>query len=429
MYRFLVAVKLSLMCAMAAHAGELQNFFVAPLTTELHRATVSADADAYAVVNCNGLIANDEPDLSKFDKDGFLAALVNAADKRKKLRLVCRYQVPANFGTDLRQRLNKQLKQVCREAGYETISATEMSTSADWRSEFQNVLSFDQPLHANESLFENELVRAYPIQTQLSKHVHGDADCMVKVFHPIDGHTTGISTELASSIRQFVEQSNLGNREAILFKLSSTEAGSERVDELFNARRPPQKPDTDIPVILDLYKSSVAEYKPSAAMELALNLGFERIVYSHSPGGGAPELLVGKEAPSFNLPTLDGGQLDLHEFRAGRPALVTFWGLACGPCRIEAPHLTQLHQRHGQDFAIVAVNGYDDDRDSVAKYVANDELSHPIVLNGGSTADESYHVGAYPTTFWLDRDGTVIEYEVGFTSAKRLENHVLRLME
>ena len=36
----------------------------------------------------------------------------------------------------------------------------------------------------------------------------------------------------------------------------------------------------------------------------------------------------------------------------------------------------------------------------------------------------TFRVGAYPTTFWVDRSGKVVDYEVGFDSNKRLEERV-----
>ncbi len=76
----------------------------------------------------------------------------------------------------------------------------------------------------------------------------------------------------------------------------------------------------------------------------------------------------------------------------------------------------------------MAINGYDDDRESVLKYVDDAGLKHPIVLEGGKVAVDLFHVGAYPTSFWVKSDGTVLDYEVGFHSLERLERRVKSLM-
>ena len=87
-----------------------------------------------------------------------------------------------------------------------------------------------------------------------------------------------------------------------------------------------------------------------------------------------------------------------------------------------------MHKKYGQEFSIVAVNGYNDDREAVAKYVTKASLTHPIVLQGQTVSDDLYHAGAYPTTFWVDRNGTIVDYEIGFASSKRLEDRIVNLL-
>ena len=72
----------SLMCFSAVSWGDdTQNFFVAAISTELHRATLSSGADTYAVVNCNPLVGDGEPDLSTLDEDGFIAELTDVTHR------------------------------------------------------------------------------------------------------------------------------------------------------------------------------------------------------------------------------------------------------------------------------------------------------------------------------------------------------------
>ena len=103
--------------------------------------------------------------------------------------------------------------------------------------------------------------------------------------------------------------------------------------------------------------------------------------------------------------------------------------MACGPCCLEAPHLTKLNSKFAdRGFRVLAVNGYDESREVVGKYVAKAELTHPIALKGGQVSREVYDVGAYPTTFWIDQSGKVVGYVVGFQSAEMLEQRVLQLL-
>ncbi len=63
---------------------------------------------------------------------------------------------------------------------------------------------------------------------------------------------------------------------------------------------------------------------------------------------------------------------------------------------------------------MIAVNAYDESQAVVAKYVERAKVTHPIVLMGRQVAREKYQVGAYPTSFWIDHRGQVVDYVVGF---------------
>jgi thiol-disulfide isomerase/thioredoxin len=58
----------------------------------------------------------------------------------------------------------------------------------------------------------------------------------------------------------------------------------------------------------------------------------------------------GAEAPSgFTLkPFVRGSWQDVLRSHAGRPTLVHFWGVTCGPCKVELPLLGQFMKDHSE---------------------------------------------------------------------------------
>jgi hypothetical protein len=74
---------------------------------------------------------------------------------------------------------------------------------------------------------------------------------------------------------------------------------------------------------------------------------------------------------------------------------------------------------------ILAVNGYDETKEIVEKFVEAKQLEQRMLLQGGAVAREKYLVDAYPTTFFVDRDGKITKRDVGFApglaSAKEKE--------
>ena len=62
------------------------------------------------------------------------------------------------------------------------------------------------------------------------------------------------------------------------------------------------------------------------------------------------------QAPDFTLRQLSGPNLRLAEQR-GRVVMVNFWATWCGPCRVELPHLSRLHDKYrGSGFVLLGVN-------------------------------------------------------------------------
>lgn len=408
----------------------LPNYFVSPVTTDLQRSLVRKGTTIYAEVNGDALVKDGKIDLAPLENSSFLSEIKTSWNEDASLCIVCKFQFSATIvESSLQKQLASALEKYCSQAGISQVSTVNTMTSSSWNEQWANVSISDDSLDAQEPLVEDELVQAYPIRTRLSKYLMGDGDCFVRILPSIDGRMTNeLPSDLKLSITNAVQALDVQNKHKLLFDVSSTAAGEKLVEQLFNQKQPPVRPKLEL--LIKDYQAELAAYKQSPGLTLAKELGFESIGYGHSPNGGAPEKLIGKPSPNFELEALGGGQLELHQFTKGRPAIITFWGLACGPCRVEAPHLSQLQQKFGRDkLSIVAVNCYNDDKADVQKYVDAENLTHPIVLQGESIARNDYHVTAHPTTFWIDSNGVVVDYEVGFESAKRLESKIQKLLD
>jgi hypothetical protein len=67
---------------------------------------------------------------------------------------------------------------------------------------------------------------------------------------------------------------------------------------------------------------------------------------------------------------------------------------------------------------VLAVNGYDEPRPVVEKFVREKGLRQRVLLGGRRTALSLYGVTGFPTSFLIDRRGTVVERQVGFLPAR-----------
>lgn len=56
-------------------------------------------------------------------------------------------------------------------------------------------------------------------------------------------------------------------------------------------------------------------------------------------------IMVGKTAPDFTLPTIDGDSISMHTLK-GKVKIIDFWASWCAPCRHEMPTLVKLYKNY-----------------------------------------------------------------------------------
>lgn len=145
-----------------------------------------------------------------------------------------------------------------------------------------------------------------------------------------------------------------------------------------------------------------------------------------TPATPAPAPVVGAPAPDFTLEDLDGNPVRLAD-QQGQVVLVNFWATWCGPCRLEMPELQARYDAlKDQGFTVLAVN-LDEPREDAALFAQDLSLSFPVLLDPGATVNDLYRVRAYPTTYFIDRDGNVDALHVGILSAAQLDDYLAEL--
>ena len=119
-----------------------------------------------------------------------------------------------------------------------------------------------------------------------------------------------------------------------------------------------------------------------------------------------------KLAEDFTLPMPNGGSFRLSEQR-GKVVLVNFWATWCPPCLEEMPAMERLWRRHKDaGFVLVAIS-LDADPKKVPPFVSARRFSFPVALDPKMGVAEQYGVRALPSSFMLDREGTVAGVALG----------------
>ncbi len=119
-----------------------------------------------------------------------------------------------------------------------------------------------------------------------------------------------------------------------------------------------------------------------------------------------------KPAPALAGTTLDGGSFRLGDLR-GKPVVVNFWGSWCLPCRDEFPVLADAAARHAGDGLTIVGVLFKDDVAPARDFVAKQGASWPSLVDPDGVHAHDWKVIAPPQTFFVARDGTVREVQVG----------------
>jgi cytochrome c biogenesis protein CcmG/thiol:disulfide interchange protein DsbE len=132
----------------------------------------------------------------------------------------------------------------------------------------------------------------------------------------------------------------------------------------------------------------------------------------------------GVHAPDFTLTALDGSRVKLSEFQ-GKAILLNFWATWCSPCRVEMPWFADLQKQYGKDGLVVLGVAMDDSEPAnIAKFANELGVNYPVLLGTNQVSDDYGDVQYLPTTFYIGRDGTIVDKMTGLLDRKDIEQAV-----
>lgn len=135
--------------------------------------------------------------------------------------------------------------------------------------------------------------------------------------------------------------------------------------------------------------------------------------------------LRGKMAPGFTLKDTAGKKVSLADFK-GHPVVINFWATYCGPCKLEMPWFDEFAGKYKNDGLIVLGVDQDEDlpTDKVASAAKKIGANYPILMPDDKIA-KSYELGDYlPETFYVDKNGNIVEQSVGAPTKDEMEANV-----
>lgn len=121
-----------------------------------------------------------------------------------------------------------------------------------------------------------------------------------------------------------------------------------------------------------------------------------------------------QEAPSSTFVLLDGSKRTTADMK-GKVTLVNFWATSCTTCVAEMPKLVATYDKYkakGYDHLAVAMSY--DPPSYVVNFAETRKLPFPVAIdNTGAVAQAWGDVKLTPTTYLVDKRGTIVKRYVG----------------
>lgn len=165
------------------------------------------------------------------------------------------------------------------------------------------------------------------------------------------------------------------------------------------------------------------------AMVVSLMLAFgfhmaRRSTGSEARGGD----MKGKAAPDFSLQSLEGQTVRLSDFR-GKAVVLNFWATWCAPCKIEMPWFMELQKEYGaQGLQVLGVAMDDASPEDIGKFAKDLGVDYPILIGHEAVGNAYGGVQFLPATFYIGRDGRVVDRVFGLKGKAEIEASVKRAL-
>jgi peroxiredoxin len=138
--------------------------------------------------------------------------------------------------------------------------------------------------------------------------------------------------------------------------------------------------------------------------------------------------LQGQVAPDFTLTSLDGKTMKLSDFR-GKAVLLNFWATWCEPCKVEMPWFVDLQKKYAsQGLQVLGVAMDDSSPKEIGEFAQKMGVNYPVLIGKEDVGTEYGGIEFLPSTFYISRDGKVLDHVFGLVSRSEIEGDIQKAL-
>jgi len=101
----------------------------------------------------------------------------------------------------------------------------------------------------------------------------------------------------------------------------------------------------------------------------------------------------------------------------GKVVILDFWASWCVPCRRSFPWMNEMQNKYGDDGLVIVAVNLDSEVSDAEAFLERYPADFSIYYDHERQLARQYGVEAMPSSFLIDREGTVVARHLGFKSA------------